>query len=330
MITIYENLDGAFTKRAACGESRAQMVWVDLYRPTRDEELEVERWLNVAVPTREEMLEIEASSRIYQDGGAHVMTAVVLHQRHTAEPNQKAEELVATPVTFMLAGKNLITVRYEEPRAFPLFIQRAEKGDAATNSACAVLLGLLEAIIDREADRAERITGEIDRLSQTIFDMKGGTMTRSKRYEIAIKNIGREGEFISRAREGLHSLDRVLTYMTHVMSERGEEKALRNRVKTASRDITSLEQHVDALNSKVQFLLDATLGMISIEQNNIIKIFSIASVALMPPTLIASIYGMNFRHMPELGWSFGYPMAIGLMIVSAIVPFLYFKRKGWF
>jgi magnesium transporter len=193
-----------------------------------------------------------------------------------------------------------------------------------------VLVGLIDAIVDREADRVEHIQMEVDKLGHGIFDMRGGGMTRSKRFDIAIKQVGREGELTQRSRDCLQSLDRMLTYLQAALVERGDDKFSRARIKTAQRDVQSLADHVGYLTNKISFLLDATLGMINIEQNQIIKLFSVASVALMPPTLIASIYGMNFKHMPEIEWSYGYPMAISLMIMSAVIPFLYFKKRGWF
>jgi magnesium transporter len=149
------------------------------------------------------------------------------------------------------------------------------------------------------------------------------------RFDVSIRSIGREGELTSRSRESLLTLGRLLTYLGHVMSERGDDKLLRARIKTANRDVQSLADHIGYLSTKITFLLDATLGMINNEQNGIIKIFSVLAVALMPPTLVGTIYGMNFQHMPEIHWAFGYPMALGLMVVSAVIPWLYFKRKGW-
>ena len=323
MISIYDSADGTLVKRLSGGLAGAAPVWIDLLHPTKDEELAVEKALGISVPTLDEMKEIETSSRLYNEGGAHYMTATLLRQIGN-------EPAVRMSVTFILKDHTLVTVRYEEPRAVEQFLARVQRKDADCTTGCAVLVGLLEAVIDREADRIERITGEVDKLSQTIFAPKGGSGSRSRRFEVNIKTIGLQGEIASRTRESLLSIDRVLTYVTHVMGERGDEKSLRARVKTASRDITSLELHVDAISQKVQFLLDASLGLISIEQNNIIKIFSVASVALMPPTLIASIYGMNFKHMPELESVYGYPIAIVAMILSAIIPFIYFKRKGWY
>ena len=125
------------------------------------------------------------------------------------------------------------------------------------------------------------------------------------------------------------TLDRLLTYLAHIMSERGDEKLLRARVKTASRDVQSLADHIGYLSTKITFLLDATLGMINNEQNSIIKTFSVLAVALMPPTLVGTIYGMNFKHIPELEWPWGYPFALGIMVISSVLPWIYFKRKGW-
>jgi magnesium transporter len=133
----------------------------------------------------------------------------------------------------------------------------------------------------------------------------------------------------SKARESTHSLGRLLTFLAHAAQERKEGKPLQSRIRTASRDINSLADHVTFLSGKIVFLLDATLGMVSIQQNDIIKIFSVAAVVFLPPTLIASIYGMNFQHMPELNWWVGYPLALGFMVLAAVLPYLYFKRKGW-
>jgi magnesium transporter len=324
MLTVYDAADGVLVPRENARDVSGATVWIDLLNPTREEDQVVERAVGIAVPTREEMAEIEASSRLYQEGGAHYMTAVVLFQ-----PDSPAEPLVATPVTFILAGPRLITVRYAEPRGIKIYLSRVQKRDAPCMSGVAVLVGLLEAIIDREADRVERIQAEVDQLSQSIFGAKGGARTRALRFDVSIRAIGREGDAISRSRESLLTLGRLHTYLSQAMSERGDDKALKARVKTANRDVQSLSDHIGYLSAKVTFLLDATLGMINNEQNGIIKIFSVLAVALMPPTLVGTIYGMNFRHMPELGWQFGYPMALGLMVLSAVIPWLYFKRKGW-
>ena len=325
MLTVYDAAEGVLIKRESGASISPATVWIDLLNPTKDEDLKAEQALAISVPTREEMSEIEASSRLYQEGGGYYMTAIVLHQPDATNDLPP----VATPVTFIVSGHRLVTVRYAEPRAFQIFLNRAQKKDAACMSGAAVLVGLLEAIIDREADRVERLQGEVDRLSQIIFGVKGGERTRSLRFDVTIRMIGREGELTSRSRESLLSLDRLLTYLGHVMGERSDDKALKARAKTAHRDVQSLADHIGYLSTKITFLLEATLGMINNEQNTIIKIFSVLAVALMPPTLVGTIYGMNFKHMPELEWLWGYPWALGLMVLSAALPWLYFKRKGW-
>ena len=327
MLTVYDVANGALIRRDASALTKDAAVWIDLLNPTKDDEMLVEQTLSISIPTREEMREIEASSRLYFEAGAYYMTAIVLHQ-----PDPQIEPPIATPVTFVLSGNHLVTVRYADPRAFPIFVARAQKKDAACMTGAAVLVGLLEAIIDREADRVERIQAEVDQLSQSIFGVKGakgGGRTRALRFDVSIRAIGREGDVISRSRESLLTLGRLHTYLSQVMSERGDDKALKARVKTANRDVQSLADHIGYLSTKITFLLDATLGMINNEQNGIIKIFSVLAVALMPPTLVGTIYGMNFEHMPELKWLFGYPFALGMMVLSALLPWLYFKRKGW-
>jgi len=321
MLTIYHARSGGVVK--AEGESAiSEAVWVDLVCPSRSEELLVERHLGILVPTREEMAEIEVSSRLYQESGAHFMTATVLHRSETARPE-------STAITFILTEKTLVTVRYAEPRAFPIFLSRAEKGDVAAGSALAILLGLLEAIIDREADIIERLQADTDRLAHSIFYMKGGTATRTRRFDVILKQIGQAGEVASKLRDSLLSLGRLLTYLGQITAQRKDAESTREQIRMAGRDVQSLADHLGYLNSRIAFLLDASLGLVSIEQNQIIKLFSVVAVVLLPPTLVASIYGMNFRFMPELEWTYGYPLALLMMVLSAVLPFLYFRHKGW-
>ncbi len=321
MLTIYQAREGGLVK--AEGENAiSEAVWIDLLHPSREEERLIERHLGLLVPTREEMAEIEVSSRLYHEFGAHFMTATVLHRSETAHPE-------STAITFILTEKTLVTVRYAEPRAFSMFLIRAEKGDAATSSALAILIGLLEAIIDREADIIERLQADTDRLAHSIFYMKGGTATRTRRFDVILKQIGQAGEVTSKLRDSLLSLGRLLTYLGQVAAQRKNAEGSREQITMASRDVQSLADHLGYLNSRISFLLDASLGLVSIEQNQIIKLFSVVAVVLLPPTLVASIYGMNFRFMPELDWAFGYPLALLVMVLSAVLPFLYFRRKGW-
>ncbi|MFO7478691.1 MAG: magnesium/cobalt transporter CorA [Methyloceanibacter sp.] len=321
MLSIYETRNGALQRQKGKPRITEAAVWIDLLNPTPEEETQIERALKLDVPTREEQREIEASSRLYQESGALFMTASVIYRADQPEPN-------TTPITFILAGNRLVTLRYAEPRAFGLFVSRCGR-EATLANGMTVLVALIEMIVDRAADIVESIQAEVDQLSKSIFDMKGGQASRQKRFDVLLKSIGREGELTSRARESTHSLGRMLTFLTHAVTERKDDKALKARVRTAARDVQSLTDHVSFLANKIVFLLDAMLGMVNIRQNDIIKIFSVVAVVFLPPTLIASIYGMNFEFMPELQWLLGYPFALGLMVLSAILPYLYFKSRGW-
>ena len=322
MLTIYEFHAGELKVQTGKPRITEQAVWIDLLNPTQGEEDAVEKSLGIDVPTLEEQQEIEVSDRLYHEDGAYFMTATLLYQGENAEAK-------TTPVSFILAGTKLVTVRYAEPRAFNAFVLHCNRTEADFSVGTAVFVGLLDTIVDRLADFIERIQAEVEALSHSVFETKGGVALRPRRFDVLLRSIGREGEIASKARESGHSLGRLLTFLSYAVNERKDGKPLQQRVRTAARDVTSLTDHATFLSGKIIFLLDATLGMINIQQNDIIKIFSVAAVVFLPPTLIASIYGMNFHTMPELDWLFGYPFAIGLMVLFAALPFIYFKRKGW-
>jgi magnesium transporter len=322
MLTIYEANGKGLKVHDPSAPITGNCVWIDLLQPTAEEDRFVEDVLGVDIPTRAEMREIEPSNRFYQEKGAYFMTASIVY-------NIEAPVPLTTPVTFILAGDRLVTVRYAEPKAFPLYMQRVDKGDAPCATGAAIMMGLIEALIHRKADLIERIQDEVDRLAQQIFDLKGGQQTRNRRYDVLLKGTGKAGHITARAEESATSLNRLLHFFVQATREREDDPRIRQRIKAAHRDINSLMDHTRFLSSRIMFLLDATLGMISTEQNQIIKLFSVMAVVLLPPTLIASIYGMNFHHMPELGWTYGYPWALALMVIVAIVPVIYFRRKGW-
>jgi magnesium transporter len=267
------------------------------------------------------MQEIEPTSRLYLESGARYMTATLMCRSETESPT-------TTAVTFILVGRRLITVRYDEPRPFTLVANKLARSCPSVLGGEAVLMELLDAIIDRSADILERISAEVDRVSQAIF-LTQGASERSRAYNDILTSIGRRGDLTSKARECLVSIGRLLLYLANEADTMRWAKDQRAILKGMQRDVQSLSDHATFLSNKITFLLDAMVGVISIEQNNIIKIFSVAAVVFMPPTLIASLYGMNFKHMPELDWGFGYPLAILLMIVAAIVPYVYFKLKKW-
>lgn len=300
------------------------LLWADLVEPTLDEEKAVERFVGIEVPTREEMKEIEASSRLYEEDGALYMTLTVVTKIDTERPETSA-------ITFMLAKGRLITLRYVDPLPFRKYISYAERHASTCGSSLVVLTGLLESIVERIADVLERVGADLDEASSSVFaprarKRKANRVDRDLRA--LMERIGRNGDLLSKARESLVSLARLLAFVQQA-TQVSLAQDVRNRFRNLSRDVMALSDHASFISNKINFLLDATLGLINIEQNAIIKIFSVAAVVFLPPTLIASIYGMNFTHMPELGWEGGYPWALFLMVVSAILPFAYFKRRGW-
>jgi magnesium transporter len=322
MLTIYETNGKGLKVHDPATPITDNCVWLDLLQPTQEEDLLVEELLGIEIPTRAEMREIEPSNRFYQEKGAYFMTASIVYNVEAPVPS-------TTPVTFILSGSRLVTVRYAEPKAFPLYMQRVDKGDAPCETGAAIMMGLLEALIHRKADLIERIEDEVDRLATSVFDLRGGQQTRNRRLDALLKGTGKAGDITARAEESATSLSRLLHFFMQATHERGDDTRIHQRIEGAHRDINSLMDHTRFLSGRITFLLDATLGMISIEQNQIIKLFSVMAVVLLPPTLIASVYGMNFKHMPELDWTLGYPWAIALMVIVAVIPFIYFRRRGW-
>jgi magnesium transporter len=296
-------------------------VWFDLVKPTKHEDNLVERKLGIAVPTREEMQEIEVTSRLYVENGARYMTATLMCQSETDAPK-------TTAVTFILSGHRLITVRYDEPRPFMIVGNKLNRVCPAGVNGEAVMMELLDAVIDRAADILERIGAEVDQVSHEIFEPEGEAADRS--YKDSLKAIGRKGDLTSKVRESLVSIGRLLLYLANEADSMRWAKETRAQLRGMQRDVQSLSDHAAYLSNKIQFLLDALLGVVTIEQNNVIKLFSVAAVVFMPPTLIASIYGMNFHHqMWELDWEHGYVFALCLMVVAAVLPYWFFRWKKW-
>lgn len=300
-------------------EVPAEALWIDLMSPGPAEREAVRNLMQIEPPTKEDMEEIEVSSRLYAEDGAIFMTALVMSRTDTSEPE-------CQPVSFVLQGERLLTVRYTEPLPFNTFATRAERQTGMWSKGELILAGLLEAIIDRTADVLERVGSEIDGVSRDAFRASAGD--RQKDFQKILIRLGRHNDLCSKAREHLVSFSRMLAFLTQAL-ETKQNKEMKGHLKTMTRDVQALSDHASYLSNKITFLLDAVLGVVSIEQNRIIKIFAVASMIFMPPTLVASLYGMNFKHMPELQWVSGYPMSVGVMILSAILPFMYFRWRGW-
>jgi magnesium transporter len=297
-------------------------LWIDLIEPTREEDRIVEAHLGIQIPTREEMADIEPSEILYAESNAQYMTARVLCHSETEQPK-------LTNITFILTERALVTVRYDEPRSFNMFTSRAVKAGGCRHQPEAVLDGLIETVIDRAAEILANLGSEIDTVSRSIFDSKANAPRRTSTFKTVLESLGRRGDIISNVRESMVSVERLLLFLSASMHRPQRASGFQAEWRTAIRDVQSIEEHATFLANKIQFLLDATLGLISIEQNDIIKLFSVMAVIFMPPTLIASVYGMNFKTMPELQWEWGYPMAVVMMVCAAVFPYLLFRWKKW-
>jgi len=311
--------DGQGLRPTPHPESLVDAIWIDLCRPA-DHEIAHLEILGVQVPTLADMEEIEISNRIYREGSSDVMTVVI--------PGQTpSREQTAGPVAFILSRERLVTVRHHTPRPFETFPERAAKSAAGCSSPQSLFLGLAEEIVSRFADLLESVGRALDDTAKGIFD--GSVTKRPAMLQRALERIGREGEVLARVRLGLLTMERALSFFGQGLGERPEAERLRSLVKGEMRDLQALAVHADFLSSRLGATTEATLGMINLAQNATVRIVSVVAALFLPPTLIASIYGMNFVHMPELEWRLGYPMALGLIVGSAVVTWAYFKWRHW-
>lgn len=295
-------------------------IWIDLYRPLPAQAAQVAA-LGVEVPSLADMEEIEISNRLYRENGIDYMTVVLPGLSETRTPT-------SGPVTFILAPGRLVTVRHHVPRPFETYPERADKVGPGCSSPERIFLGLLEEIIGRLADLLEGGGKALDEVSRDIFSPSAGTRPAAT-LQGALERVGREGDVLGRVRLALLTIERAVSFYGQSLPDRTGSGPLRPIVKGLIRDIQALEVHAEFVSSRVQLATDATLGMINLAQNSTVRIVSVVAVLFLPPTLIASVYGMNFAHMPELDETWGYPLALGLMIASAVCTYLFFKWRNW-
>ena len=300
------------------------VFWIDLLTPEPAEIKFVERLCGLEMPTYDEMREIEATSRLYTEDGARFMTTTVLSRVDTESPS-------LSEITFVLMGAKIITIRHSDSYSFRVFSHQLLRQKQISRDQ--VFTGLLETIVDRQADVLERFGAELDRLSKNIFRRDEPEGKASKRVPVSsalrltLQDLGRVGDLLTRQRDCLVNLLRLLTYASNEEALDDTNSTLYIKLRPLSRDVTSLSEYANFLSSNVNFMLDAVLGLINIEQNEIVKIFTVAAVVFMPPTLIASIYGMNFAHMPGLENEYGYYISLVVMLVSIILPLVYFRSR---
>ncbi len=298
----------------------AGIAWFDLLNPTEEERLLAQQLTGLRMPTRAEIEEIESSSRVYTEGDNFYLSTPLV--RRTGETSFSA------PVGFVLSRDRLVTIRYTDYAVFETVGERVAKS-TVPQAGSDIMLLLLEAIIDRIADLLEMCGHDLDNISKRVFQAQDGSGNNiDRKLRGLLMEVGSKADLVSGIRDSLLGLQRVIAYLGehHPCVDRERFSA---QLALLVRDIASLNDYDGQLNTKVQFLLDATLGFINIEQNNGIKILTVVSIVGIPPTLIASIYGMNFKNIPELNWSFGYWYALGLMSLTILVPMIWFWRKGW-
>ncbi len=330
MLALYDCAAGR--QPPAADLSRASLppdiLWIDILNGSEAEIAFVEKMTGLRLPTLQDLSAIESSSRLHSENGALYLSAPLIYRAD-------ADLALVTPVGFILTRERLITLRFEPLTSFATFIERTGKPDAVQRSSAGVFAGLIDAVTDRLADLLESVEAELDAVSRRIFGAETVETAKARRparqdadLRKILRRVGRSGDLASKIRDSLLGIGRIIPYVTSLGAE-WLPAEVKPRLESLRLDLLSLNDYDAHLMNKVQLLLDATLGLINIEQNNIIKVLTIVSVVGVPPTLIASMYGMNFKNMPELDWSWGYPYGLALIFLSAVLPLLWFKLRGW-
>ena len=325
MIHLYKvgGVKSALPSSGAPEPLEDDVVWIDMLDPTEADLRYIETVMGVELPTRESLKDIEPSSRFYAEGEGVYMTASLVM-------NVDFGLAHLTDVGFVLAHGRLVTIRHAEPKPFFLFAADMKRLEIDAGQGAKVLAYMLDTIVDRTAEILELAVARIDNMSIAVF----GEGARGRRrppaeLESRLIEISTYHRLVSKTRDSLTSLSRLAAYVQALRQVR-DDKPTKDLCRIVSHDIQSLSEHASFVSSNISFLLDSALGLINLEQNNIMKLFSVVSVVFAPPMLIAGIYGMNFDRMPELHWSFGYPAALGLMFATGALAIYWLRSRGWF
>jgi magnesium transporter len=316
-------LNAHIANSGATGLGSAKPIWLDLLDPTSDEIARVAAETGIEVPSRESLQEIETSSRLRAEGP-------VLYVSMPLSLQDESAGFAPLPLGFILSSQVLVTIRYSEVHAFAQVEADLARGLCAGSTG--VFAALIDGMVDFDADRLEKLSGNLSGVSAQAFSPPGvsgrGNKRASRKLRESLSAVGTAGDQLSRIRESLLGLQRIISFVVKMAADwlPPEHKT---QLGTAQQDLTSLVDFEAHLSGKTQFLLDAILGFINTEQNDIFKVLTIVSVVGIPPTLIASMYGMNFHNMPELGWRWGYPYGLALIALSILVPIVWFKHRGW-
>lgn len=323
MLTIYRH--GAGGQPFTGDEISEDIVWVDLLNPLVDEKRYVERLLGVKVPSEELLMEIETSSRLVADHGKLYLSAASVR----VDENGEASLL---PIGFVIGPAVLVTVRFSQLPILDAVAARMPGDNSLQNGLC-VFVAILEAMVERGADVLEHLGSTTDGLSRKVF---GGGLVRNRksarssgRLREALQTIGTMADRMAKARDVMLGVQRMATFVGESGGDWATPDAKR-QLQSVVKDVMSLSDYETRLSDKLQLLLDAVLGFINIQQNDLFKILTIVSVVGVPPTILVGVWGMNFKKMPELSWAWGYPLAWLAIVASAALPFLWFERAGWF
>ncbi len=324
MITITQREDSrTITTEWNIGDAIPDgLFWIDMISPTHEEHLAIEKLLSIEIPSKTEVWKNNVLNRLYTEDGAVYMTAALISKSESPYPRTSA-------VTFILGDSFLLTVHDIAPTSFKNFLLRLQRPHENFATPAHLFTGLLEEIINRVAFNSELVVSALDEVSHDVFGVNvlDKRVKKSSQFlKSAIKKLGASADLNSQISESLHSINRLLVFLKQLVSYETQTVATLDLLIA---DTVALNSQCAFLSDKITFLLDATLGLINVEQNVIIKIFSVVAVFFLPPTMVSSIYGMNFQHMPELNWVMGYPMALGIMALCAIIPYIYFRKKGW-
>jgi len=322
MLRVYRDTGTFLTDKST--DLPGEIIWMDLVNPTDQEKEFVEARARIRIPSKEALSEIELSSRLMVESKTIYMSTPMVAHGDTADA-------FLSPLGLILTRDVLVTVRFEEMSAFDSVVELVRR-DKTLRTGTGVFTALLEALVDRGADVLERLGGDLDRVSRMVFrgdpSKRKHTVRSNASLRRVLSHVGATGDRLATARDALLGLSRIAPFVLSL----GHEwivPEFEARLNAVSRDIASLNDFEGHVSNKVQFLLDAILGFISIEQNDLFKVLTVVSVVGIPPTVVAGIYGMNFKYMPELAWQWGYPFGLALIVLSAFVPFLWFKWRGW-
>ena len=300
----------------------SKAIWIDLLNPGPADHEHAEALCGLRLPDKAALSEIESSSRHYQEGEATYLSASLMFAADTDDAD-------LTPVGFILTPRHLITVRFEAMKAFDSAARRLAEHPPA--SPLDAFTAVIEEVVDRKADVLEGVAAKLGAVSGRIFERERSSRRKgaSDRLRRTLTEVGRAGTQLGKMRASLLTTHRIVSYVIDETASHAD-RDLKRRLAAADEDIHSLTGFSETLANKVQFLLDATLGFINIDQNDVIKVLTVVSVVGVPPTLVASWYGMNFKHMPELDWHYGYPYAFCLLVLSFVLPLGWLKARGWF